>query len=63
MKYAKRIENAGADSICIKDMAALLTPYETYDLVKALKECGQDSDPIAYALYIRLGLHVHAEGY
>ncbi len=35
--YAKRLENAGADSICIKDMAGLLTPYGTYDLVKALK--------------------------
>ena len=35
--YAKRIEEAGADSICIKDMAALLTPYRTYDLVKAIK--------------------------
>ena len=37
-KYAKTLENAGADSICIKDMAALLTPYTTYELVKALKE-------------------------
>ena len=36
--YAKQLEDAGADSICIKDMAALLTPYATYDLVKALKE-------------------------
>ncbi|MEE1186252.1 MAG: oxaloacetate decarboxylase subunit alpha [Acutalibacteraceae bacterium] len=36
--YAKRIEEAGADSICIKDMAGLLTPYYTYDLVKTLKE-------------------------
>ena len=35
---AKRIENMGADSICIKDMSGLLTPYEAYDLVKALKE-------------------------
>lgn len=35
--YAKRIEEQGADSICIKDMAALLTPYRTYDLVKAIK--------------------------
>ena len=34
---AKRIEEMGADSICIKDMAGLLTPYGTYDLVKALK--------------------------
>ncbi len=36
--YAKQLENAGADSICVKDMAGLLTPYGTYDLVKALKE-------------------------
>ena len=38
VNYAKTISNAGADSICIKDMAALLTPYETYELVKAIKE-------------------------
>jgi len=25
--YAKKLENAGADSICIKDMAALITPH------------------------------------
>ena len=36
--YAKQLENAGADSICVKDMAGLLTPYGTYDLVKCLKE-------------------------
>ncbi len=38
VKDAKRMEEMGADSICIKDMAALLLPYEAYDLVKALKE-------------------------
>ena len=38
MNYAKQLENAGADSICVKDMAALLTPYYTYELVKKLKE-------------------------
>lgn len=37
MDYAKRIEDEGADSICIKDMAALLTPYSTEKLVKDLK--------------------------
>lgn len=37
VSYAKKIAEAGADSICIKDMAALLTPYETYNLVKAIK--------------------------
>lgn len=38
VSLAKRIEDMGADSICIKDMSGLLTPYEAYDLVKALKE-------------------------
>lgn len=38
VKMAKQLEEMGADSICIKDMAGLLTPYGTYDLVKALKE-------------------------
>ena len=38
VKYAKQIEEAGADSICIKDMAALLTPYRAEALVKALKK-------------------------
>ena len=35
--YAKKIEEAGADSICIKDMAALLTPFTTEKIVKAIK--------------------------
>ena len=35
---AKRIEEMGADSICIKDMAGLLLPYTAYELVQALKE-------------------------
>jgi len=38
VKYAKALENTGADSICIKDMAGLITPYTAYELVKALKE-------------------------
>ena len=37
VEYAKRIADAGADSICIKDMAALLTPSRTESLVKAIK--------------------------
>ena len=36
--YAKKCEEEGADSICIKDMAALLTPYRAADLVKKIKE-------------------------
>lgn len=35
---AKQIEDMGADSICIKDMAGLLKPYDGYKLVKRLKE-------------------------
>ena len=35
---AKRIEDMGADSICIKDMAGLLVPVKATELVQALKE-------------------------
>ena len=38
LKDAKYLVEAGADSICIKDMAGLLLPYTAYDLVKVLKE-------------------------
>ncbi|MGI6079872.1 MAG: oxaloacetate decarboxylase subunit alpha [Candidatus Avilachnospira sp.] len=37
-ELAKRVEDMGADSLCIKDMAGLLLPYEAEKLVKALKE-------------------------
>ena len=37
-KYVKELEDMGADSICIKDMAGLLKPYDAYELVKTLKE-------------------------
>ncbi len=35
--YAKELEEMGADSICIKDMAGLLKPYDAFDLVTAIK--------------------------
>ncbi len=38
IEMAKNIESMGAHSICIKDMAGLLKPYDGYDLVKALKK-------------------------
>ncbi len=47
--YAKQVEAIGADSICIKDMAALLTPYRTEALVKAIKA----------AVKIPVQLHTH----
>ncbi len=49
VKLAKTFEDSGADSICIKDMAGLLTPYVAYDLVKQLKK----------AVKIPLELHTH----
>ncbi|UTF61358.1 sodium-extruding oxaloacetate decarboxylase subunit alpha [Gilvimarinus sp. DA14] len=38
IEQGKRIEDMGADSIAIKDMAGLLKPYVGYELVKRLKE-------------------------
>ena len=38
MQMAKNIEEMGADSICIKDMAGLLLPYKATELVQALKD-------------------------
>ncbi len=38
IKKAKELEAMGADSICIKDMAGLMAPYDAYELIKALKE-------------------------
>jgi len=35
---ALRLQDMGADSICIKDMAGLLSPYASYELVRALKQ-------------------------
>ena len=38
VKYAKTLEEMGADSICIKDMAGLLVPAKATELVQALKD-------------------------
>ncbi len=49
VNLAKEYENCGADSICIKDMAGLLIPYEAEKLVKELKS----------AVKIPIQLHTH----
>lgn len=49
VKLAKEYESCGADSICIKDMAGLLTPYNAFELVKKLKK----------AVKIPIQLHTH----
>jgi oxaloacetate decarboxylase alpha subunit len=46
----RRIEDIGANSICIKDMAGLLRPYTAHELVSRLKE----------AVAIPIHLHCHA---
>ncbi len=46
----KRLEDLGCHSICIKDMAGLITPYMAYDLVSRLKETVQ----------VPIALHTHA---
>lgn len=47
---AKTIEDMGAHSLCIKDMAGLITPYAAYELVKKLKK----------SLAIPIQMHCHA---
>ena len=37
VEMAKALQGLGADSICIKDMAGMITPYHTYELVGELK--------------------------
>lgn len=38
IKLIKQMESIGADSICIKDMAGILTPYSTYELIGEVKK-------------------------
>ena len=53
---AKRYAEFGADSICIKDMAGLLKPFEAYDLVKAIK--AKVSIPVEIHSHATTGLSV-----
>ncbi len=50
VKLGRELADRGADSICIKDMAGLLTPYATFELVSALKR----------DLGIQVQVHTHA---
>jgi methylmalonyl-CoA carboxyltransferase 5S subunit len=52
VELAKQFVEMGCDSLCIKDMAALLKPQPAYDIVKGIKDaCGKD---------VRVQVHVHA---
>ncbi|MBI3753250.1 MAG: sodium-extruding oxaloacetate decarboxylase subunit alpha [Deltaproteobacteria bacterium] len=46
-EMALKLEDMGADTLCVKDMAGLLTPYAAYDMVKMLKE------------KIKIPIHIH----
>jgi pyruvate carboxylase subunit B len=45
---AKSLESMGADSVCVKDMAGLLAPYDAYPLIKALKKA------------VKVPIHLHS---
>ncbi len=45
---AKDLESMGADTICVKDMAGLMAPYDAYPLVKALKKA------------VKIPIHLHS---
>ena len=52
VEMAEKLLDIGCDSICIKDMAALLKPHPAYEIVKGIKEaCGEST---------RVHVHVHA---
>src|ERR1700758_3598373 len=52
VEMAEKLLELGCDSICIKDMAALLKPQAAFDIVQGIKEtCGQET---------RVHVHVHA---
>jgi oxaloacetate decarboxylase alpha subunit len=38
VELARKVQDMGCDSLCIKDMSGILTPYYGYELIKALKE-------------------------
>ena len=52
VKLAKEMMDLGCDSLCLKDMAALLKPQPAYDIVKAIKESLGENVPIH--------IHVHS---
>ena len=49
VRKAKELEQMGADTICIKDMAGLLSPFDAFDLITALKQ----------AVKVPIHLHTH----
>jgi oxaloacetate decarboxylase alpha subunit len=68
-KQAKQLEEMGSDSICIKDMAGLLHPYDAFEIVKSIKavvsipvqmhcHCTSGMAEMAYNKAVEAGLDV-----
>jgi len=69
VKMAKELEEMGCDSLCIKDMAGLISPQNAYDLVRALKEeitipvdlhshCTSGMAPMSYLYACQAGIDI-----
>lgn len=56
LTLAKQLESMGSDSICIKDMAGLLKPYDAYEMVEWLKK--ETSLPIHLHAHATTGLSI-----
>lgn len=54
VKKAQELEKMGADTICIKDMAGLIAPYDAYNVIKAIK--GKVSVPVHLHSHFTSGL-------
>ncbi|MFZ3060615.1 MAG: sodium-extruding oxaloacetate decarboxylase subunit alpha [Candidatus Methanoperedens sp.] len=69
VKMAKELEEMGCDSLCIKDMAGLISPQNAFDLVSALKEeisipvdlhshCTSGMAPMSYMFACEAGVDI-----
>lgn len=69
VKMAKELEEMGCDSLCIKDMAGLISPQNAFDLVRALKEeisipidlhshCTSGMAPMSYLYACQAGVNI-----
>ncbi len=69
VRMAKELAAMGADTICIKDMAGLLAPYDAYELVKAIKSetdmpvhlhchCTSGLAPMTYLKAVEAGVDI-----
>ncbi|MCX9014470.1 MAG: sodium-extruding oxaloacetate decarboxylase subunit alpha [Candidatus Methanoperedens sp.] len=69
VKMAKELEEMGCDSLCIKDMAGLISPQAAYDLISALKDelsipidlhshCTSGMAPMSYLFAAQAGVDI-----